>query len=1013
MRKLLQHLLLQATFVLATGVAFAQNVITGRVLDSRTNDPLAGATVIVITDSQGASTDIDGNFTLRTKKDFPLTLHIGFVGYRGLDVDVYDNSEPIDIHLQEKYLFADEVVVIGYGQQKRGDLAGSVTTVDVAEISKGIGASFNGLLDGSTSGLQATPTSGQPGAGVSLRIRGGSSVEGGNEPLYVIDDFPIYNDRLSGTNDPLSAINPGDIESVTVLKDASATAIYGSRGANGVIIIKTKRAKSGEQGRITYDGSVGWQSLRKKYEVLNAREFAELYNDALYDGNPAGGQYQYMTQEEIDAVGEGTDWQDAAYRNALVTNHQISVSGGSEKTRYVVSGNYYRQDGILINTGFDRVSGRINLDSRITDKLNIGLNVTASKTNTKSGPSNATFALLQTPATATIYDADGSYTFQNPFNLTLSNPIASIKEQVNKQRNYRLLGTAFGEYEIVKDLKLKILAGTDITAGKSYSYTPSYLYEGSSSNGSASLSQTDVSSWLNENTLTYATTLRKVHTLNFLLGFTQQETTTESLGAGSSDFVSDALTYNNLGSGSVTSTPSSSNAKHSLISFLSRVNYNFDDRHSLSLSLRRDGSSRFGKDSKWGTFPSVGYSWNIGNEAFFSPLKETVSNVKLRLSYGVTGNQEIGNYQSLATLSSRYYTFADQLVVGFYPTRIANDELSWETTAQFDAGLDFGFIDDRLTLSLDYYHKKTDDLLLNVSIPYTSGYSTSLQNYGSVLNQGFEFTVSARILTGKLTWDASGNLSLNRNKVLDLGGSSSAYITGDFYSSYIIEEGQPLGTFYGAIYDGVLQTGEEESKGAYTYNQSAIPGDRLYRDIDGDGKFTNAEDRTAIGNAEPDFTFGLNNKFSYRNFDLSFFINGSVGNEIANVNKVRLSLFTGAQNAVKAAADRWRADSPSQTISRAKYSDPAAVFSSEFVEDGTFVRLKNITLGYTFSKGVVKQLGISGLRLYATATNLLTFTDYSGYDPEVTSVGNSITAGTDSGAYPSARTYNFGVTVNF
>lgn len=994
-------------------LALAQNVITGRVIDAKTGEPLIGASVIVKTDRQGVATDVDGNFSLTTNKEFPLTLHLDFVGYRGLDLDVYDNSEPVEIKLQENYRFTDEIVVIGYGQQKKGDLVGSVSSVDVAEITKGVSASINGLLEGSTPGLQATPTSGQPGAGVSIRIRGGSSVEGGNEPLYVIDDFPIYNDRLSGTNDPLSAINPGDIESITVLKDASATAIYGSRGANGVVIIKTKRAKTDEPIKVTYDGSIGWQSLRKKYDVLSAREFAELYNDALYDGKPDAGRYQYLSLEEINALGDGTDWQDAAYRNALITNHQISVSGGSKKTRFIVSGNYYKQDGILQNTGFDRFSGRVNLDTKISSRLNVGFNLNFSKTNTKSGPSNATFSLLQTPATATIYDQDGSYTFQNSFNLTLSNPIASIKEQENKQRNYRLLGTAFGEYEFIKNLKLKVLVGTDITASKSYNYIPSYLYEGSGSNGSASLAHTDVSSWVNENTLTYSTTLKKVHHLDFLVGLTQQETNTETDGAGASDFVTDALTYNNLSSGSVISTPSSGATSHSLISYLGRINYNFADHHNLSLSLRRDGSSRFGKDRKWGTFPSVGYSWNATNEEFFRGARQIVSNLKIRLSYGKTGNQEIGNYQSLSTLSTRYYTFADQIVVGFYPTRIANDELGWETTYQFDAGLDIGLFNDRVNFTVDYYHKKTKDLLLNVSIPYTSGYSTSLQNYGSVVNQGFEFGIVAHILTNKLKWDASGMLSLNRNKVIDLGGSSSAYISQDLFSAYIIEEGQPLGTFYGAIYDGVLQAGEESTKGAYTYNQSAIPGDRLYRDVNGDGKFTNAEDRTPIGNAEPDFIFGLTNKFGYKNFDLSFFLNGSVGNDIANINKVRLSLFTGAQNAIKDAANRWTPKRPSQTISRAKYSDPAAVFSSEFVEDGSYVRLKNITFGYTFPQKTVKSLGISGLRLYASATNLWTITDYSGYDPEVTSVGNSVTAGTDSGAYPSAKTYNFGISVTF
>lgn len=1019
MKKILQQNLLLAILLLATNSTSAQNLITGRVIDAKTGEPLIGASIVVKTEKLGAVTDVDGKFNLSTQKDFPLTLHLAYVGYRGLDVDVYDNAEPVEIQLQENYRFTDEVVVIGYGKQKRSDLSGAISSINVDDITKNVGASFNSLLDGSTSGLQVTPVSGQPGASVSLRVRGGSSVEGGNEPLYVIDGFPIYNDHVSAgvlsasSNDPLSAINPGDIESISVLKDASATAIYGSRGANGVIIITTKKGKTSDRANITYEGSVGWQSLRKKYDVLNGREFAELRNDALYDGNPDGGRYQYFSEEELNAIGNGTDWQDAAYRSALITNHQLSISGGNEKTHYAISGNYYDQDGILINTGFKRFSGRINLDSKLTKRLTVGVNLTASKTDTKAAPSDAVFALIQLPATGTIYDEDGSYTFQNPFNVALSNPIASLHEQTNKSRSYRLLATAFGEYELLKDLKLKLLFGTDVNASKEYSYVPSSLYEGYQSKGTASLGNVDANNWLNENTLSYYKIFNKVHHLSVLLGFTQQESKQEIVRSGSQNFVSDALGYNNLQGGSVITTPYSYAAENSMISWLGRVSYNYNDRHNLTVSLRRDGSSRFGKDRKWGTFPSVGYAWNLSNEDFLKPYKNTLSNLKLRLSYGVTGNQEIGNYQSLSTLSSTLYTLNSSVVVGFAPDRIANNELGWETTYQFDAGLDIGLFNDRLNLTVDYYRKKTKDLLMEVAIPYTSGYSTSLQNFGSVLNQGFEFSANASILTGALKWDASTNLSLNRNKVIGLGGTSSTYITSSMYSSYIIKEGQPLGTFYGAVYDGVLQAGEESTKGKNTYNQEAIAGDRLYKDLNGDGKFTNAEDRTAIGNAQPDFTFGISNKLTYKNFDLSFFLSGSVGNDIANINRVRLSLFTGNQNAIQDARDRWTATNPSHSISRAKYSDPAAVFSSEFIEDGSYLKLKNITLGYTLPQAFVKKLGLSSLRFYASGTNLLTFTGYTGYDPEVTSADNALTAGTDYGAYPSAKTYNFGVIVKF
>ncbi len=1007
-------------FLSTTLSAFAQSLI-GKVVDSRTQEPIIGAVVSVKGaegSKAGAVSDVDGNFTLEVKK-VPVVIVVSFTGYKKEEIDIFEvTSDELNIELTEDFNALEGVVVIGYGTQKKSDLAGAVTSVKVEDLNKDVSASLNGLLEGTTPGLQATPTGGQPGAGVSLRIRGGSSVQGGNEPLYVIDGFPIYNENISAgvissSVDPLSSINPGDIESITVLKDASATAIYGSRGANGVIIITTKKGKSGEKAQVTYDGSIGWQTLRKKYEVLNGREFAELRNEALYDGNPNGGKYQYFSEKDLEEIGEGTDWQDAAYRTALVTNHQLSISGGTEKTHYAISGNYYKQDGILENTGFNRVNARLNIDTQFSNHLKVGVNATGSRTSNRIAPSGTVFALLQVPATATIYDKNGGLTFQNPFNLNLSNPYASLTEQTNKSISYRALGTAYGEYEFIKDLKLKISLGADVLQSEENSYIPSTLYEGATTGGSASIGNVRSESWLNENTLTYATTISKVHHLDFLLGYTQQEARNNINRSGSSNFVTDALTYNNLQGGSVLATPYSSSSSHSMISYLGRANYNYNDAHYFTFSIRRDGSSRFGKDRKWGTFPSAGYSWNIVNEKFFRPFKQTISNLKLRLSYGKTGNQEIGNYQSLSTLSTKLYTFNGSTVVGFAPDRIANNDLGWETTAQFDAGVDVGFFKDRLNFTIDYYRKKTTDLLLKVAVPFTSGYSTSLQNYGSVLNQGLEFGLNAQILKGKLNWDFSGNISLNRNKVLDLGGTSSSYITADLFTAYIIKEGQPLGSFYGAVYEGTLQQDEVETRGKYTYNQLAIPGDRVYKDINDDKKFTNAEDRTVIGNAEPDFTFGFTNRFNYKNFDLSFFFNGSVGNDLANVNRVRLSLFTGNQNAIKDAANRWTSNNTSSNVSRAKYSDPAAVFSSEFIEDGSYLRLKNITLGYTFPQPVVKAIGISGLRVFAAATNLLTFTSYTGYDPEVTSADNALTAGTDYGAYPTAKTFNFGVQVKF
>ena len=1017
--------------LLFSSITTNAQTLKGIVVDSRTNEPIIGAVVSVKTSnglSGGASTDVSGRFSLALKS-VPTTIVASYTGYNNEEISIYEvTDDEIQIDLTENFNALQGVVVVGYGVQKKSSVSGAVSSINVSELNRDINASINNLLDGTTPGLQVVPTSGQPGGGISLRVRGSSSVQGGNEPLYVIDGFPIYNERIvSGvfdntvgprpqpeTVDPLSSINPGDIESITVLKDASATAIYGSRGANGVILITTKHGKKSEKTQVAYDGSIGWQTLRNKFDVLNATEFAELRNEALFDQNPGNGRFQYMSQEEINRLGDGIDWQDAAYQTALVTNHQLSLSGGTEKNRYAISGNYYSQDGILKNTGFERLSAIVNIDSKISDKLSTGLNLAASKLKSKIPPTGVVYSILQAPSTATIYDQNGSYTYQNSFELNHSNPIASLLEQTNKSRNYSLIGSVFGEYEFVKDLKLRILLGANVSAEKDYRNIPSFLYEGASDKGKATLGQIDLSSWVNENTLSYHTTINKYHNLDFLLGFTQQESKQEIFRASSSNYVSDALSYNSLQSGSVTNTSFSYGSSNSLLSILGRINYNYDDRHSLSLSLRRDGSSRFGKDRKWGTFTSVGYSWNISNESFFKSLKENISNFKLRLSYGKTGNQEIGNYQSLSTLSSDIYFFNNTKVVGFSPDRIANYDLGWETTKQVDLGIELGFFKDRLNFTVDYYQKNTTDLLLNVSIPYTSGYDTSLQNYGSIRNEGFEFGFNAKPFVGKFKWDISGNISTNRNKVTSLGdGSSSAYIYAySTVSYYILEVGKPIGSYYGAIYDGVLQKGEETTRGKFTYNQTATPGDKVYKDINGDGKFTNSEDRTIIGDAQPDFTFGLNNTFSYKNLDLSFFINGSFGNDIVNVNKEYLSFFSGLMNAAGFARERWTESNPSTTVSRAKL-DPAALYSSEFVEDGSYVRLKNITFGYKLPKGITRNIGVSSIRLYISATNLLTITRYTGYDPEVSSTINALTAGTDYGAYPSAKTFNFGINVKF
>ena len=613
-------------------LGISAQTLKGTILDARTHEPIIGAVVSVKTGktlSGGTSTDINGNFTLAVKS-VPATIVASYTGYNNEEINIYEITEDeIQIELTENFNALQGVVVVGYGTQKKSDLAGAVSSVKLDDVKGTNAASLDGLLNGKSAGVQVTPTSGQPGGGMSIRVRGGSSVQGGNEPLYVIDGFPVYNSSatagvLSGSvTNPLASINPGDIESINILKDASATAIYGSRGANGVVIITTKQGKAGERAKITYEGSVGVQSLRKKIDVLDAQNFARLRNESLYDQNPSKGRNQYLSDSEINALGHGTDWQDEAFRSALVQNHNLSVSGGTEKTHYAVSVNWLNQDGIIINTDFSRISGRLNLDSQLSKVLKLGINATVGKNSANVAPSGVVGALLLMPPTATVYEDDGSYTLRNPFENIFSNPISTLNQTTNKTRNYKFLGTGYADFTLLQGLNLKIQFGADVDAGKEYSYVPSTTYEGSSVQGNASLGSVTKESWLNENTLTYTKDWKDKHHLDALVGFTQQTTRVETQASGSSGFVTDLTKYNNLASGSVISTPRSSSSENSLISYLARVNYNYLHRYFVTASIRRDGSSRFGKDNKWGTFPSLGLSWQANEEEFLKPLTKT------------------------------------------------------------------------------------------------------------------------------------------------------------------------------------------------------------------------------------------------------------------------------------------------------------------------------------------------------------------------------------------------------
>lgn len=848
--------------------------------------------------------------------------------------------------------------------------------------------------------------------------------------MYVIDGFPVYsgsgfgetggNARMSG----LSTINPADIESIEILKDASATAIYGARAANGVVLITTKSGKEGRD-QVSFDAYYGVQKVVQKIDVMNAYDYATLVNEA-YTNDGLSPVYGADKMAELQANPKGTDWQEEIFRAAPVQNYQLSFSGGDKKTNYAVSGNYFNQEGVIINSGFKRYSGRVNIARNISNKFKVGTNFNVSKTMSNAVPTDAggsggvvTGAMKFNPILPVYANQElGIYTQVNSPGIIYPNPVASALEQVRESAMLRVLGNIFGEYEFVPNLVGKVSFGTDLVNTKFDTFIPTSIFE---SNGIAkgTINGGYTTNWLNENTLSWNKKINDMHSVSLLGGITFQKNFYESLRASSQDFVNNSLEENALGSGSVYNQPGSSKTEWSLVSYLGRVNYNFNEKYLLSLNGRIDGSSRFGENNKYAFFPSGAFAWRAIEEDFIQNMN-TFSNLKARVSYGVTGNQEIGLYNSLPTLTNTTYTIGRALMTGFYPNSIPNPNLRWEKTSQFDFGLDFGFFGERLRFTTDYYFKKTIDLIYDVAVPYVSGFGSSLQNIGSIQNQGVELMIGADILAQtELKWTSSFNISFNRNKVLELGGESYKDVGGgDGHlktgSVHRLIVGQPIGLFYGYISDGIIQNAEELAAGPV--GPTNWIGGRRYLDISGpngvpDGVVNATYDRAIIGGPNPDFFGGFTNTISYKGFELNAFTQFSYGADIFNYNAMELELPSGGQNVYSDLVNRWTPSNPSDVYPKAT-TNRSAVFSDVFMEDGSYLKIKTLTLGYTFPASEIKAL--SGLKLYITGQNLFTFTNYSGYDPEVSYRGaTNLQLGEDFGGYPQSRTFMIGAKINF
>lgn len=997
-------------------------LLKGSVVDE-TGQPVIGANIVVEGTTNGTITDVEGTFSLQAPEK--AELHISYIGYLDQRVKV-EHQTTLRIILQEDTQTLDEVVVVGYGTMRKSDITGAVASVRLDDLKQGASTSVDQMLLGKSAGVNVVQSSGEPGGGFSVNIRGASSINGGVSPLYVIDGVPIDNSRpvsqgsIVGFSDnrsprnPMSSINPADIESLEILKDASATAIYGSRGANGVILITTKSGKS-EKMKVSYSGSVGIQSPSNKLNLLSAAEYKNVLN-ALVD---AGGDSEASRVGEIANGGAGTDWQDEVTRkNAITHEHQLSFSGGNSKTYYYSSFNYVKQEGIVKNTSFERIGTRLNLKSDINTKLQIGMNVSGTYmkdhfvangfgVNENAG---VMYTAYNYDPTVAVKDEEGTFAL-SPI-LTLDNPAALNEGMTSYSDTYRILASAFGEYHLTDDLFLRLNVGTDFMNESRKNFVSSLTKQGRFYGGIGSNQNSEKSNYIVEATANYGKTIQK-HSFGAVAGISYQRYVTSYLNNRAAGFPNESLGAENLALGSQeTFRMSNSVTGNRLASYIGRVNYSFDDRYLATVTFRADGSSRFGKNNKFGYFPSAALAWRISNESFLKEISQ-LSSFKLRVGWGRTGNQEIGDYPALSTYQSAGSAIWDgKQVVGTGPAKIPNPDLKWETTDQINVGIDFGVFKNRINGGIDYFWKKTTDMLLQLPVPQSTGYNSILSNIGRIDNKGLElFLNTINVDTRSFKWESNITFTSMRNKVKNLGGIDEIII-GAGYTHVeqvaIRKPGLPLNSYYGWEVAGVWQERDDFSSMKEDYK----PGDLKYVDQNQDGVINDA-DRVVLGNSFPDFQWSFGNIFSYKNFDLYVFLEGVQGVDMLNGNLID-SYFPINFRRNKFAEpylNRWTAENP--TNEYPSFVDPLKqgrkVVNSRTLSDASYVRLKTIRLSYTFPK--LSRL-IQSLQVYVTAENLFTLTDYVGLDPAINPNSNS-NFRMDFNAYPSARTFIFGVKIDF
>lgn len=974
--------------------AFAQQIsIKGHVVDG-TGEPVIGASVVEANTTNGTITDIDGNFSMKVAGKGVLT--VSFIGYATQTVPVNAKTS-LAITLKEDTEVLDEVVVVGYGTMKKSDLTGAISSVSSKDLMKQPSPSLGAALQGRATGLQVIST-GAPGDNVSMKIRGIGSINN-SDPLLVIDGVP--------TDVPLNMINMDDVETVDVLKDASATAIYGSRGAYGVIIITTKKGKS-DTSRFNFKASYGMEKAIRTLDLLDATQFASLHNEMM----TANGQPQNPAFEDPTLLGKGTRWTDELFQTAATQSYSLNYSGGNDKTTYYVSAAYFNQEGIVRTAQYERYTVQFNMDTHVTSWLKMGNKLSLNHDIKQKGEYDIKKTMLALPTQA-IKNEDGSWA--GPVGLPMyvgdiANPIGKMLANSTCTKGFNVLGNIYAEVKPWEWLTFKSIAGVQALFWDDKGWSPKYNWQPIAQPESyASRKYNKSLTLLWDNTLTFQKTFAEKHQLTVMAGSSAQTNTYEFLGGSIMGFISP--TAQQIDNGTLEPAIKGNGSDWALLSFLGRANYTYDNKYLLTATIRRDGSSRFSKKNRWSNFPSVSLAWRLSEESFFQK-SFWLSDVKLRAGYGMTGNQaSVGNYAYASTIQTIQYNFNGTQVNAIAPSVMPNPNVRWEEVEQYNIGADLALVDSRINLSLDAYIKNTNDMLVNMVVPISTGYSdinVPKINAGKMRNKGFEVSVNSRNLIGEFSWNTSVNASYNKNGIVRLNGDVPMYFDNNIHAA-----GHPVSSFYGYVTNGIFQTQDEvdcyaiQTKGEDPYNRTSA-GDIKFKDLNNDGVI-NDKDRTYLGNPTPSWIFSMNNSLAWKGFDLEIFLQGAAGNKVYNANRASLEAMSVAQNQMTTVLDRWRGEGTSNSMPRAVFGDPNknGRTSDRFIEDGKYLRLKNVTLGYTLPAALSKKAAMSSVRFFVSGQNLLTLTRYTGLDPEIAGSGN------DNNVYPVARNFTFGASVSF